>query len=246
MGDDTAEKPLAFEAYETLAEAYAAMVDEKPHNAYYERPATLSLLPEVKGKQVLDAGCGPGVYTEWLADRGAQVTALDASEKMVRLARARVGAKAHVRQADLTQPLDFLADESFDLIVSALVFDYIKDWESLFKELYRVLRLGGQLVFSVGHPFGDFLLSPEGSYFDTELVVYEWRGFGVRVAMPAYRRPLGALIAPLLDAGFMLERLLEPQPTEEFKRRDLRHYEELMRQPGFLCVRAVKMSKSLS
>jgi hypothetical protein len=54
--------------YDELAEAYAARVETKPHNAYYERPATLSLLPDVKGKRVLDAGCGPGVYTGWLVN----------------------------------------------------------------------------------------------------------------------------------------------------------------------------------
>jgi 2-polyprenyl-3-methyl-5-hydroxy-6-metoxy-1,4-benzoquinol methylase len=53
-------RPIALEAYEELAESYAALVDTKPHNALYERPATLSLLPEVRGKRVLDAGCGPG------------------------------------------------------------------------------------------------------------------------------------------------------------------------------------------
>ena len=53
------EKPIALEAYEILAEAYASVVDTKPHNAYYERPATLSLLPEVRRKRVLDASA-PG------------------------------------------------------------------------------------------------------------------------------------------------------------------------------------------
>jgi len=53
------------EAYETLAERYAVLVDTKPENAYYERPATLSLLRDMRGKRVLDAGCGPGSYAEW-------------------------------------------------------------------------------------------------------------------------------------------------------------------------------------
>ena len=62
------DKPIALDAYETLAEAYAAVVDTKPHNAYYERPATLSLLPEVRGKRVLDAGCGPAfIQNGWLS-----------------------------------------------------------------------------------------------------------------------------------------------------------------------------------
>jgi hypothetical protein len=84
-------QPIALEAYEELAESYAAKIDTKPHNAYYERPATLSLLPSVTGKAVLDAGCGPGVYTEWLLANGAEVSAIDASPKMVELARKRIG-----------------------------------------------------------------------------------------------------------------------------------------------------------
>src|SRR5262245_64111613 len=103
-------KPLAFDAYEALASRYAAQVDTKPHNAYYERPATLSLLPKVTGKRVLDAGCGPGWYSEWLIQHGASVVAVDASPRMVELARRRAGKQAEVRQADLNEPLDFLAE----------------------------------------------------------------------------------------------------------------------------------------
>ncbi len=70
-------KPVALAAYEKLAENYAALIDTKPHNAFYERPATLSLLPSVRGKRVLDAGCGPGAYTEILLKRGAKVVGVD-------------------------------------------------------------------------------------------------------------------------------------------------------------------------
>jgi 2-polyprenyl-6-hydroxyphenyl methylase/3-demethylubiquinone-9 3-methyltransferase len=57
-------KPIALEAYEALAESYAARVDTKPHTACYDRPATLSLPPRVDGSRVLDAGCGPAVCAE--------------------------------------------------------------------------------------------------------------------------------------------------------------------------------------
>ena len=102
------DKPIALDAYETLAERYAALVDSKPENAYCERPATLSLLPDVGGKRVLDAGCGPGSYSDWLVARGAEVVAIDVSPKMVQLARRRVGLQVDVRLADLRKPLDFL------------------------------------------------------------------------------------------------------------------------------------------
>ena len=235
------DKPIAFDAYEALAEAYAAVVDTKPHNAYYDRPATLSLLPEVAGRRVLDAGCGPGVYSEWLTTHGAEVVAVDASPKMVELARRRLGAKADVRQADLSRPLTFLDGSSFDVVLSPLVLEYVEDWRGTLAEFYRVLRPGGHLVFSATHPFFDYLYFKSDDYFKTELVGAEWSGFeGVRVRMPSFRRSLEETINPLLEAGFRLERILEPRPTEEFKRADPKGYEELSRQPCFLCVRAVK------
>lgn len=63
MRNQEGEKPIALDAYEALAERYAALVDSKAENAYCERPATLSLLPDIEGKRVLDAGCGPGSYS---------------------------------------------------------------------------------------------------------------------------------------------------------------------------------------
>ncbi len=88
---EASDEPLARAAYDQMAAAFAARVDTKPHNAYYERPATLSLLPEVRGKQVFDAGCGPGVSSKWLVRHGATVFAADASANMVALARRRLG-----------------------------------------------------------------------------------------------------------------------------------------------------------
>lgn len=235
------DKPIALEAYEILAEAYASVVDTKPHNAYYERPATLSLLPEVKGKRVLDAACGPGVYSEWLLARGAEVVAVDASPKMIELARRRVGSAADIRQADLSKPLTFLSNESFDIVLSSLTLHYIENWGSTFAEFYRVLRPGGCFVLSVGHPFFDYTYFKSEKYFETELVGSEWKGFDrVKVYMPTYRRSLEETLNPLIDAGFCIERILEPRPTEEFRRADPGDYEELLQRPAFLCIRARK------
>lgn len=235
------DKPIALDAYEALAEAYAAVIDTKPHNAYYERPATLSLLPDVEGKTVLDAGCGPGVYSEWLMDHGADVVALDVSPKMVELAKRRCGAAIDVRQADLSKPLPFLDSVSFDIVLCPLVLEYIEDWSGLFAEFNRVLRPGGYLVLSVTHPFFDYTYFNSNNYFETERVGTEWRGFKpVRVHMPSFRRSLSATLTPIMEAGFRLEKILEPTPTKEFKEADPRHFEELSRQPCFLCIRAKK------
>jgi SAM-dependent methyltransferase len=228
MRNEITEKPIALDAYEALAEAYAERIETKPHNAYYERPATLSLLPDVRGKSVLDAGCGPGVYAEWLIDNGAEVVALDVSEKMVSLAKLRLGGRAVVLQADLDKPLPFPQDVGlFDLVLCPLVLAYLKDLRRAFGEFYRVLRRPGSLVFSVDHPFSEYLYSKCQNYFETELVGGEWGGFGLKVYVPCLRRPLSALLNPLIEAGFAIDRILEPQPIEEFKRADPKEYEKL-------------------
>jgi ubiquinone/menaquinone biosynthesis C-methylase UbiE len=236
-------KPIAFEAYEALADAYASLVDTKPHNAYYERPATLSLLPKVKGKNVLDAGCGPGVYSEWLIDRGAQVVAIDASARMIELAKQRLKRSNDIFQADLGQPLTFLSSSSFDIVLSPLVLNYIEDWTGTMAEFYRVLDSAGYLVMSVSHPFFDYTYFKSDNYFQTELVGSEWKGFGTRVYMPSFRHSLSEVLNPIIKAGFHLEEILEPKPSYEFQQADSKGYEELMRFPSFLCIRARKWTQ---
>ncbi len=234
-------KPISQHAYDVLAEVYAASIDTKPHNAYYEMPATLSLLPDVRGKRVLDAGCGPGEYSEWLVAHGAEVVAVDGNEKMVRLAKQRLGERVFVRLANLEEPLDFLASDSLDIVISPLVMDYIYDWDFTIREFHRLLHPQGVLVFSIPHPFHDYdVLRQTSRYFDVELVKYPWKSFGIRVNMPYYRRPLSEVFNPLIQAGFSLDKLLEPLPTEQFKQADPQEFDRLMQRPEFMCIRALK------
>lgn len=224
------------ETYDPVADAYAAGADAAPYNALYERPAMLALLPDVEGARVLDAGCGAGWYAQALAARGARVTAVDASPRMLEHARSRLGGAAEVCVADLGQPLPF-ADGAFDGIVSGLALEHVRDWDAAFAELRRVLAPNGWLVFSAQHPAftGARLTLPR--YLEVVPVRERWGWIGA--VMPAfYHRPLSAMVNALADAGFAIERLEEPVPTEEFARRRPDDYARLLRQPGFILFRA--------
>lgn len=133
------ENSVGREVYEDIAEEYASIIDSKDANAYYEKPAMLSMMPDVAGLRILDAGCGPGVYSEWLLDHDADVTGVDYSEKMIELAKRRTGGRGSFRVADLSKPLDFFPNSTFDMVVSPLVLDYIRDWVLTLQEFNRVL-----------------------------------------------------------------------------------------------------------
>jgi SAM-dependent methyltransferase len=231
----TDEEPIAEAAYDELADSYAAEVETNPYNAYLDFPGTTTLVPDVEGKRVLDAGCGTGQYTGWLLDQGAAVVGVDASEEMLAHAAERVGDRAELHRANLAEPLDFAADGEFDGVVSALVLGYVADWRATFAEFKRVLQPGGFVVFSVKHPLDEFPLDDDESYFETERRTKEWD-----VDVPYYRRPLSEMIDPLLENGFRLDALSEPQPTEAFREAWPERYETESKRPVFLCVRAVR------
>ncbi|MXV63796.1 methyltransferase domain-containing protein [Natronorubrum sp. JWXQ-INN-674] len=229
-------RPVAQGAYDELAAGYDREGDTKPSNAYLERPATCSLLPDLEGARVLDAGCGAGHLAAELRTRGATAVCLDASREMLAYARERIPA-ADVLQADLGSGFP-VADDAFDGVASSLAFHYVEDWTPLFQELRRVLRPGGWLVFSVQHPHADFEEYAEAeNYHERELVSAVWDSFGTEVTVPAYRRPLSAMVSPALEAGFRLDRLLEPTPTDAYCEANPERYEYEATRPNFLCFR---------
>ena len=229
--------PVALAAYDALADDFAANAPKKPYNADLERPATRALLPELTGRDVLDAGCGPGITTEELLDAGARVVAGDVSSEMLAHARDRVGARADLVRLDFEQGFPF-ADDAFDLVHASLAFTYVRNWGALFAEVARVLRPRGRVVFSTQHPMDDAVRLEVENYFETESVSETWHSFGDPVEMRFFRRSLETTLNSVLDAGLRIERVVEPKPTDRFREKAPEAAERVRVQPPFLCVRA--------
>lgn len=203
------------EAYDRLAAVWAASTDDGPWNGLLERPALRALIPEdLAGKTVLDAGCGSGAQAEWLLSQGADVIGADLSPRMIEEAARRCQGRGRFLVADLAQPLP-LEPDSLDGVTSSLALHYIRDWSVPLGSFARALRPGGWAVLSLDHPFGPPLPGQQGGYFDTELVGDTWRKGDVEVTQRFWRRPLSAIVDAFADAGFVIERVAEPQPSPE-------------------------------
>ncbi|WP_409300892.1 class I SAM-dependent methyltransferase [Peribacillus sp. SCS-155] len=226
------------DTYDRLASAYANNVDtESPYNSYYERPAMMSMIPDsLNGKAVLDAGCAAGWYAEQLVKRGAKVTGIDISKKMVDEARKRLNGKAEILHYDLQDALPFEAN-SFDYIVSSLTLHYLREWGFTFQEWERVLQPGGYILFSVHHPFMDFSRLNCKDYFEKKLINETWKKSGVTTEVSFYRRSLQDIISQTTEF-FMLETLFEPRPQEKMNEVDESTFNYLINNPHFLIIQA--------
>jgi 2-polyprenyl-3-methyl-5-hydroxy-6-metoxy-1,4-benzoquinol methylase len=99
--------------YNEFAKEYEKAISDNIYNANLERPSLISMLPKLKGKSVLDLGCGPGFYSEHLVNAGAKVTAIDASSKMVDIVRKKLGSKIHCYVQDLSCGLPTEKNDSY-------------------------------------------------------------------------------------------------------------------------------------
>ena len=121
-------------------------------NDCIETPILLSMLPDPRGKSILDIGCGMGQHARQYADMGAgSILGIDISEKMLAYARAHNGGDniAYLRMA--MEDIDAI-EGRFDLVTSSLAFDYAEDFEKLARDVYALIKDGGSFVFSMSHP----------------------------------------------------------------------------------------------
>jgi SAM-dependent methyltransferase len=223
--------------YDAMGASYSARNSVGSYNAYYNRPATIGLLGEVSGRRVLEAGCGAGQLTAWLTEHGATVTAFDVSPVMAGLARERAGERAEVLVADLSRPLSFAATGGYDLVVASLVLHYVRDWAAVLGEFRRVLTPAGAVVFSTHHPTMDWQLYWPEDYFAIRQVTDTWETESGEFDVTFWRRPLTAMTEAIAAAGFVIERLIEPEPAAGLAELDPRADHAIRTQPRFLFFR---------
>ncbi|MFC7343279.1 class I SAM-dependent methyltransferase [Saccharopolyspora griseoalba] len=183
------------------------------------REERAGLLGEVRGRRVLEIGCGAASCARWLAARGAEAVGLDISAGMLRhatRAAERSGVSVPLVQASADQ-LPF-ATGSFDLACSAFGgVPFVADVGRTFGEVARVLRPGGRWVFAVTHPMrwifpddpGPTGLTATNSYFDRTpyLEVDE----DDRATYVEHHRTLGDFVRAIDAAGLHLTDLVEPE-----------------------------------
>jgi 2-polyprenyl-3-methyl-5-hydroxy-6-metoxy-1,4-benzoquinol methylase len=243
--DDTSTR-----SWDAAADDWIAHADTSDYQNLFLRPRMLALAGSVSGLRGLDVGCGEGSYSRELARRGARVTGVDGSARLVDAARRRATADGlTIEYACLNaSALDGMASDAFDLVVASMVMMNVEDYEGAIGEAYRVLAPGGALCMSITHPCFSAPVSDwvhgkgrVAQHFAVDRY-FERIAWDDRITsafrMPTLRRhrPLEDYMGGAIRAGFVLRAFQEPMATADDLRASPR-FEPMTRVPYFLFMR---------
>lgn len=255
----TDDKSIKF--YTFRAKEYAAHVRnpvDSVYHAYYEKPAMYALLPDLNGKIVLSVGCGSGEDSIYLKRQGAKKSVgIDLSSELVSIAQnSYPECEFHIMNMEnITFP-----DNLFDFAYSSLAIHYVEDWAGVFRNTYRVLKPDSSFLFSCGHPVR-FAMDEEndGTSSGLKLEITKNTVTGEQVITGDYlakrktidalgkntantwTMPLGDIATAATDAGFLIEKVVDPRPLEALKEIDPNTYNRLSRIPEFIIFKLRKI-----
>lgn len=185
----------------------------------------LHILGKLKGRRVLEIGCGGAQCGIAMAKQGAIVTGIDISEEQLKFARILAQKnKVNVQfyQGDIRR-FPQIKTRSQDLVFTAWALQYVDDLASCFNESYRVLKNGGRFVLAMPHPFArtldDKTMKLKSSYFQTgkneKIETFE---DGTKHKFVIYDRTVSEIANTLTDSGFNVERVIEPDSRIHYPR----------------------------
>jgi SAM-dependent methyltransferase len=209
------------------------------HRDYLNTPAFFATLPDIKNKEGIDIGCGEGYNTRLLADRGAILQAIDIAPAFIESAEVierEFPLGIHYAVASATQ-LPF-QNERFDFAVSFMCLMDLPEPEKAIQEAYRVLKPGSFFQFSIEHPCfkppylkklrnteGKTYAVAVGKYFSGNDGEIEQWIFGntppqikeqtPQFQVPRFHRTLTFWMNAVINAGFSIEEINEPCPSDE-------------------------------
>lgn len=230
-------------AWDAFADEYQRLAKLGTASAHYgpdiPDESSLRLLGDLKGRRVLELGCGAAQCSISFAKAGATAVGVDLSGAQLAHGRRLCEAeevRVELRQADMAD-LAFLRADSIDVAFSSYAFQYVEDLARVFRQVHRVLKVGAPLVFSLPHP-AYTVVEPAGAvegpaggvegpagadgragaggpvmvkrrYFDRSPFTSAGAGGGI----PAYQHRFSDVYMGLIRASYRVDLILEPEPT---------------------------------
>jgi ubiquinone/menaquinone biosynthesis C-methylase UbiE len=203
------------------------------YNEYLEVPWMIKTVKNIKGKSLLDIGCGAGVHIKAYSKKGAKCFGMDISKTMIDLAKKN-NPKVEFKVGTVTK-LPYKSN-SFDVATCSLCLDYIGDLNKAFKEINRILKKGGMLYYSHESPVrclreeyedNNYKISAVGKFVDKKnnKTIYLGQNGNIRnwemlpgMNMTSYNHPINTNLRALVKNNLELIDLVDCYPGKKFKK----------------------------
>jgi len=181
----------------------------------------LKLLGNVKRKKILEIGCGGAQCSIAFAKQGARVTGMDISKEQLDFAKMlaeKNKVKIKFYQGDIKK-LSQIKSNSQDIVFSAYAIQYVDNLKLCFKEVNRVLKKKGLFVFSLDHPFFRTVNPKSLKIIDSYFKIGKYSGYfsDPTKKFVMYTHTVSYLYNSLVDSGFIVERIIEPDSRKKHK-----------------------------
>lgn len=222
------------DVYNKFAVDWQTRASQDITHAYIEKPAMLANVDPLDGKSVLCVGAGDGREVQLISElKPARIMGTDISEELVTLAR-----EAYPDVPFEVGDLETLElDEQFDVIWGSFVMHYFEDWSTVLSNVTKLLKPGGQFLFSIPHPIKYSLESVKDEKSRSNILGYrknkEDKGFEIlgnyidhtehkiefseNLHVTVMNVPLGERVNSIISSELQLEKLLEPKPIKEME-----------------------------
>lgn len=245
------DNPIFFARYKQLRTNPISM------NEVVEKPTMFSLLPDLKGKKVLDLGCGAGGHLLHYLDLGAEkVVGLDLSQNMLNQAKADfdtlgIPPEKYAFYCLPMESIEQIPESDFDLIVSSFAFHYVENFPELLVKISQKLTAYGTLIFSQEHPIttcyrgGDrWEKNEQKQQVAYRLNFYREEGERERnwfqQSFKTYHRTTATILNNLIQADFEIQQVAEPMLADQSEWHN--EFKDLQHRPPLLFVKAKKRS----
>ncbi|MBY0098456.1 class I SAM-dependent methyltransferase [Mesobacillus maritimus] len=247
MKQNIYDNPTFFKKYSALRRSGLT------YNDFVEQPAIKSLIFSLEGKSVLDLGCGDGRFAKYCIDHGAiNVVGVDISSNMINQAKVENG---HENIEYVCIPLEELEipNDKFDMIISSLAIHYIEDYPALLKKVNGLLNKNGEFIFSTEHPIvtarkemNNWVKDSDGNKVHWALDDYHEEGKREQSwyidGVIKYHRTISTLLNGLIEAGFTIGKIIEPQSISTGIQQMPKIINE-KRRPSFIVFKAILTGK---
>jgi 2-polyprenyl-3-methyl-5-hydroxy-6-metoxy-1,4-benzoquinol methylase len=242
------------DSWDTSAEAWVDFVrtGKDVTRDKLNNPAAFDLIGDVTRLTVLDVACGEGYNTRILARKGAEVTGVDFSSRLIKSAILEEKKEALGIQYFISDiaSLDGFSNDHYDLVSCFMALHDIENYREAVSEISRVLKPRGHFIFSIPHPCFEKIsvngarIEASNRYFEETKYALNWDM--ERLSMPfrtiSFHRTLTDYFNALNSAGLSISRLIEPTLTREAARR-FPLLKSILKRPQSVIIESFKDAK---